>query len=457
MDEKLSDWGDWGGVELAGKVGVMGPVDLCSEQRVDASCGSVSKDLGVGCRSFVCLAIEWARASSTPLAILLLDFEKAYDRVDWGFLEGSLIRMSFPQAWIRGVSALYRSASSSVTIGGHVGRRFQLSRSVRQGCSLAPYLFLFVAEAMSDFIRLQQPALGGLLMPVSDEPDLIDQEYADDTLLFLHYTPDVLHMIRYTLEMFCVASGARINWNKSYGILAGSQDVPTWGPADFRWLRPGETCRYLGFQVGLDVSPEQQFSPVMQAMRRKLCYWSTRHLSMAGRALVANQDHETRWQTLGLAFQTLGVIYGDLGTSPLYVYPSINITDPSEQDYLGLLSIIIWTVTMVGVIKYVFIVLCADDHGEGGTFALYSLLCQHAQIGEHSGRRFSGLNSDLRLSHFSKHARMNSKTKQFLENNKVARKFLLFIVMLGTCMLIGDGILTPSISGQQSSGAAEEQ
>ncbi|MCO5580746.1 hypothetical protein L7F22_034616 [Adiantum nelumboides] len=166
-------------------------------------------------------AIEWARASSTPLAILLLDFKKAYDRVDWGFLEGSLSRMGFPQAWIRGVSALYRSASSSVTIGGHVGSRFELSRSVRQGCPLAPYLFLFVAEAMSDFIRVHQPALRGLLMPVSDEPELIDQEYADDTLLFLHYTLDVLDIIRFALERFCVASGARINWDKSYGILAG--------------------------------------------------------------------------------------------------------------------------------------------------------------------------------------------------------------------------------------------
>ncbi|MCO5573786.1 hypothetical protein L7F22_027560 [Adiantum nelumboides] len=67
-------------------------------------------------------AIDWARTSSTPLAILLLDFEKTYDRVDWGFLEGSLERMGFPLAWIRGISALYRSASSSVTIGGHVGR-----------------------------------------------------------------------------------------------------------------------------------------------------------------------------------------------------------------------------------------------------------------------------------------------------------------------------------------------
>ncbi|MCO5590954.1 hypothetical protein L7F22_044930 [Adiantum nelumboides] len=187
----------------------------------------------------------------------------------------------------RGISALYKSASSSITIGGHVGRIFQLSRSVRQGCPLAPYLFFLVAETMSDFMRAQQPALRGLLLPVVS--DLLDQEYADDTLLFLHYFPDVLDSIQYALEVFCVDSGARINWVKSYGILAGSDDVLAWGPGDFAWLRSGETCRYLGFQVRLNVTPEQQFSPVMQSMRRKLCYWFSQHLSLAGRALVANQ------------------------------------------------------------------------------------------------------------------------------------------------------------------------
>ncbi|MCO5598408.1 hypothetical protein L7F22_052503 [Adiantum nelumboides] len=168
-----------------------------------------------------------------PLAVLLLDFEKAYDRVDWGFLEGSLDRMGFPLARIRGVSALYRSASNSVTIGGHVGRTFQLFRSVGQGCPLAPYLFLLLAETISDFIRAHQPALRGLLMPVADELDLIDQKYANDTLLFLHYSIEVLDTIRYALCVFCVASGARINWDKSYGILVGSDDVYTWGPSDF--------------------------------------------------------------------------------------------------------------------------------------------------------------------------------------------------------------------------------
>ena len=73
--------------------------------------------------------MEWARQSHQPIAIMLLDFEKAYDRVDWDFLEGSMLRMGFPQRWITGVS-LYRSGSAAVTIGGHVGRRFALSRGL---------------------------------------------------------------------------------------------------------------------------------------------------------------------------------------------------------------------------------------------------------------------------------------------------------------------------------------
>ena len=84
--------------------------------------------------------VEWAKVSSQPLAILLLDFEKAYDRVDWDFLEG-VMHMMGPPRWIMGVAGLYRSATSVVTIIGFVGEHFQLSRSIRHRCPLAPYLF----------------------------------------------------------------------------------------------------------------------------------------------------------------------------------------------------------------------------------------------------------------------------------------------------------------------------
>ncbi|CAL5354517.1 unnamed protein product [Camellia sinensis] len=66
-----------------------------------------------------------------------------------------------------------------------------------------------------------------------------------------------------------------------------------------------------------------------------------------------------------LAYKTLGVVFGGLVTSPLYVYPSMRLKSPIEDDYLGIYSIMFWTLSLIWVIKYACIALRADDHGEG--------------------------------------------------------------------------------------------
>ena len=86
------------------------------------------------------------------------------------------------------------------------------------------------------------------------------------------------------------------------------------------------------------------------------------------------------------------MIYGDIGTSPLYVYSSTFTEEPRYDDLLGALSLIIWTLTLMVSIKYVLIVLRADDEGEGGTFAVYSLLSRYVWP-FYSSRRRGMLNS----------------------------------------------------------------
>lgn len=79
--------------------------------------------------------------------------------------------------------------------------------------------------------------------------------------------------------------------------------------------------------------------------------------------------------TLAGLFIALGIIYGDIGTSPLYVFNAItNGRIVSEDLIIGSLSCIIWTITLQTTIKYVLLVLKADNRGEGGTFALYALV-----------------------------------------------------------------------------------
>lgn len=161
------------------------------------------------------------------------------------------------------------------------------------------------------------------------------------------------------------------------------------------------------------------------------------------------------WKTLlTLAYQSLGVVYGDLSTSPLYVYKStfaedIQHSETNEEIY-GVLSFVFWTLTLIPLVKYVFIVLRADDNGEGGTFALYSLLCRHARVSSIPNCQVA----DEELSEYKKDGSMSnyksgngSSLKSTLEKCRVLQRMLLVLSLIGTCMVIGDGVLTPAISG----------
>ncbi|KAK3421260.1 potassium transporter 4 [Eucalyptus grandis] len=155
-------------------------------------------------------------------------------------------------------------------------------------------------------------------------------------------------------------------------------------------------------------------------------------------------------RTLILAYQSLGVVYGDLSTSPLYVYTSTFVdkleTHRSEDAIFGAFSLIFWTLTLLPLLKYIFIVLNADDNGEGGTFALYSLLCRHAKFSLLPNQQAA----DEELSAYkygpSASVAAPSPLKRFLEKHKKLRTALLLVVLFGACMVIGDGVLTPAIS-----------
>ena len=110
----------------------------------------------------------------------------------------------------------------------------------------------------------------------------------------------------------------------------------------------------------------------------------------------------------GMVLVTLGVVYGDIGTSPMYVMKAIvegngGLASVSEELVLGALSLVIWTLTFVTTIKYVLIAMKADNHGEGGIFALYSLV-------RHSA------------------------------------KWLVLPAMVGGAAILADGILTPAVT-----------
>ncbi|WKT53986.1 Potassium transporter [Fusarium oxysporum f. sp. vasinfectum] len=168
------------------------------------------------------------------------------------------------------------------------------------------------------------------------------------------------------------------------------------------------------------------------------------------RAIAENDLQGSRKQTYGgmvllwLSFQATGVIYGDIGTSPLYVYSSTFSAQPSWQDLVGALSIIIWSLTLIVTVKYCFIVLSADDDGQGGTFALYSLLARHTNISRRDPREIPG----IRLQRFeTDDLKTGGKSlRGLLEKLKTIQFLLQFIGVLGVSMVMADGVLTPAQS-----------
>ncbi|RXH86594.1 hypothetical protein DVH24_021867 [Malus domestica] len=155
--------------------------------------------------------------------------------------------------------------------------------------------------------------------------------------------------------------------------------------------------------------------------------------------------------TLCLAYQSLGIVYGDLSISPIYVYKSTFSHGLSlyaeDHEILGVLSMVFWTLTIIPLCKYIIFVLGADDNGEGGTFALYSSLCRHSRLGLWNTvhPEYESIPSDCSgLS--TKDTRMSSLIKKFFEKHKSSKIVLLLVVFIGVGMIIGDGILTPTMS-----------
>ncbi|KAI1444515.1 potassium transporter [Annulohypoxylon stygium] len=147
---------------------------------------------------------------------------------------------------------------------------------------------------------------------------------------------------------------------------------------------------------------------------------------------------------LWLAYQSVGAIYGDIGTSPLYVYSSTFTAPPSYDDLLQVLSVVVWSLTIMVTLKYILIILHADNQGEGGTFSCYSLLTRYANITDRDPR-------EARLVKMERHltqdmSATNRTLRSTIERSRFTRGLLKTIGVLAVSMVIADGVLTPAQS-----------
>ena len=107
----------------------------------DQTCGVAGRYIGENV-SLVRDVVQYTMSTGFPAAILSLDQEKAFDRVDWGFMKATLSATGFGPAFIAWVSLFYHRVQSSVNVNGYLSPFYYLSRGVQQGYPLSPLLYI---------------------------------------------------------------------------------------------------------------------------------------------------------------------------------------------------------------------------------------------------------------------------------------------------------------------------
>ena len=248
----------------------------------DQTCGVPGRFIGENV-ALLRDVVSYTESSGTPVAILSLDQEKAFDRVDWGFMRSTLVTMGFGPSFVAWVDLFYTHVQSAVNVNGFLTPFFSLSRGVRQGCPLSPLLYVLVSEVLACSIRAD-PRIKGLSLPGCPVLSPISQ-YADDTSLILTTDSGILAALE-TYKLFELASGSKINLSKSKGLWLGGWRGRTDPPVPFDWS-PAK-LKVLGVFVGPGNLDEDNWRPRINAVDRVLKSWRSRVLSFHGKALVIN-------------------------------------------------------------------------------------------------------------------------------------------------------------------------
>ena len=183
----------------------------------DQSCGVPRRFIGENVALLRDVA-DYASSSGASVAILSLDQEKAFDRVDWSFMQSTLCTMGFGPSFISWVDLFYHRVQSAVNVNGYLSSFFSLSCGVRQGCPLSPLLYVLVSEVLAVNICCN-PRISGLCLPGALPLSPISQ-YADDTSLILTSDDAIVAVIE-TYALFEQASGSKLKQSKSKGLWLG--------------------------------------------------------------------------------------------------------------------------------------------------------------------------------------------------------------------------------------------
>ena len=231
--------------------------------------------------------LHYAEQNDISALLISVDYEKAFDKLEWKFIKHSLEYFNFPKTIIDWVDILYTNIQSCVINNGHQSPYFELQRGVRQGCPLSPYLFIIAAEIFSLSIR-QNPHISGI--KIGKKINKIKQ-YADDTQIITLFDARSFAEIVLTFDTFTDISGLTINYDKTEILRIGNiknTDLTLPNTHTFKWTN--NEIRVLGITIMTSSSEiiASNIEPLLVKINNISEIWSKRKLTLFGKTTIIN-------------------------------------------------------------------------------------------------------------------------------------------------------------------------
>ena len=221
--------------------------------------------------------------------VLKLDMSKAYDRVEWVYVESIMRKMGFAGRWISLVMECIRTVQFSVLIDGVPKGFINPTQGIRQGDPLSPYIFLLCAEGLS--VLRHKASIAGRLKGIQSSrggPWISHLFFADDSLLFGQASITECRKILDILNVYEQCSGQKINREKTTLFFSSNTDPSIRQEIQDFWGSEGTNNfdKYLGLPAMIGRSKKAIFNSLKERIVQRLKGWKEKFLSKAGREVL---------------------------------------------------------------------------------------------------------------------------------------------------------------------------
>jgi len=233
--------------------------------------------------------VDEAVKMKKELLLFKVDFQKAYDFMDWEYLDSVMGRMSFPTLWRKWMKECVCTATASILVNGCPIDEFALKRGLKQGDPISPFIFLIAAEGMNVMMSeaVSQSLFTRYSVGAQHATVLSHLQFVDDTLLLGTKSWANVRALREILTLFEAMSGLKVNFHKS--MLVGVNVEESWlgEAASFLSCKIGKIpFLYLGLSIGGDVRRLSFWKPVIDRIKSRLSDWKSKNLSSGGRLIL---------------------------------------------------------------------------------------------------------------------------------------------------------------------------